>query len=223
MAWRGESGPRGRATAAGLTLCIHGLALLAAFAASHAVPGGAPGERQRLTVFTTPAAPRPPMERHPPRDVGKPALASLPPKPAAAIPLAPPSDSGSALAAPLRDAPRSGPVAQTAPSPTPDAPPPLPAPSAAAADDAFAAYRQAVWAKVHAQRPRGGGQVAVATVRFRLDGAGALLAADLARSSGDALLDRLALRAVRAASPFPPAPAGVGADRLVFTLPIRFR
>lgn len=219
MVWRGETAGRGKARAAGLALAVHGLALLAALAASQAVPDGGAGQRQRLTVFTTPAPAVPPPERQPTRNGASPALAS-PAPPAAVLPRVPPQASGRPPAPAREDAsPAAGAEAAPLPPPTLSVPPEPPVQN----EDAFADYRQAVWRQVHAQRPRGGGQVATATVRFRLDPSGALLGAELAASCGDALLDRLALRAVRAAAPFPAAPAGVGAERLVFSVPIRFR
>ena len=63
------------------------------------------------------------------------------------------------------------------------------------------------------------GATGVATVRFALDGGGAVTLADLAQSSGDRALDDEALAAVRRASPLPAPPAG--APR-AYSAPIRF-
>ncbi|WP_132545885.1 TonB family protein [Rhodovulum euryhalinum] len=52
---------------------------------------------------------------------------------------------------------------------------------------------------------------------------GALLSASVARSSGNPRLDDMALRAVRSAGGFPPAPAALTEARYGFSLSIRFR
>jgi protein TonB len=59
-------------------------------------------------------------------------------------------------------------------------------------------------------------------VRFAVGRAGELISVELAASSGNAALDRLALRTVRNAGPFPPPPATVEGDQLVFTIPFSF-
>jgi len=135
-------------------------------------------------------------------------------------------------AAPTADAPR--PVAEgparppTAPS-TPAAPaaataaataaPALPvAPSPA---DPMEDYRRAVWARLAAHAPAAAPGSGVARVRIALTPGGALASARLARSSGRPAFDRACLASVRAAAPFPAAPAGADRASLVFEVPIR--
>jgi protein TonB len=60
-------------------------------------------------------------------------------------------------------------------------------------------------------------------VRGTLDRDGSLRQCLLARTSGSALLDNAAIRAVRSAGQFPPIPAELQGAELVFELPISFR
>ena len=97
-----------------------------------------------------------------------------------------------------------------------------PPPARGAAE--LAAYRSALLAKIwgaarYPEAARERGATGVATVRFALDGAGAVTLADLTQSSGDRALDDEALAAVRRASPLPLPPAG--APR-AYSAPIRF-
>jgi protein TonB len=87
-------------------------------------------------------------------------------------------------------------------------------------DAAASTYPGLVRQRIARQRmPRTGGQ-GVAQVAFAIAPGGGLAQLGLARSSGDARLDRTALELVRRAAPFPPPPAG--AQRR-FTIPIRAR
>ena len=52
---------------------------------------------------------------------------------------------------------------------------------------------------------------------------GALVSASLRHGSGSDGLDKAALKAIRAAAPFPPAPAELTEARYVFTLPVLFK
>jgi len=97
-----------------------------------------------------------------------------------------------------------------------------PAPVRGAAE--IAAYRNTLRAKIwglvrYPESARERGATGVATVRFALDGVGAVTLADLAQSSGDGALDDEALAAVRRASPLPAPPPG--APR-AYSEPIRF-
>jgi len=88
----------------------------------------------------------------------------------------------------------------------------------------LAAYRNALLAKIwgavrYPESARERGASGVATVRFALDGVGAVAFADLAQSSGDRALDDEAVAAVRRASPLPAPPAD--APR-AYSAPIRF-
>lgn len=60
-------------------------------------------------------------------------------------------------------------------------------------------------------------------LRLRITRAGGLAATSVARASGNPVLDRLALRAVKTAGHFPAAPAGLSGASFDFTLSIRFR
>jgi protein TonB len=99
---------------------------------------------------------------------------------------------------------------------------PAPAPARGAVE--LAAYRDALFAKIsslvrYPEAARERGVTGVATVRFALDGAGAVTLADLTRSSGDRALDDEAVAAVRRAAPLPAPPEG--APR-AYSAPIRF-
>lgn len=83
-------------------------------------------------------------------------------------------------------------------------------------------YAALLWRSIAAARPNGIHIPGTARIAFRLDANGRLLDLSLAQSSGSALLDRLALRTVRTASPFPPPPAGLGPDQLAFVIAFRF-
>jgi len=61
----------------------------------------------------------------------------------------------------------------------------------------------------------------VACIHFRMDRAGHVLSATLARSSGYADLDRAALDTLRRADPLPPIPAD-RPDELELSVPVEF-
>lgn len=86
----------------------------------------------------------------------------------------------------------------------------------------MAAYAAQLRHLILARRPPrtgGGGETVIA---FRLDRSGALVESTVATGSGSVRLDRLALRMVRQAAPFPAPDPAIAGDRLLFTLPIRF-
>ena len=60
------------------------------------------------------------------------------------------------------------------------------------------------------------------TVRLTVTRAGALASLSIAASSGNAVLDEAAIKAVRNAGRFPAAPKGLPQDSYSFTLPMRF-
>ena len=62
-----------------------------------------------------------------------------------------------------------------------------------------------------------------AVIRFRLSPDGALIESAVSRTSGLIQLDKIALRSVRQAAPFPQAPAGIADTQLTFEIPINFR
>lgn len=67
-----------------------------------------------------------------------------------------------------------------------------------------------------------GGAEGRVTLQLTVDRAGRLKAVGVARSSGHALLDAAALRAVKAAGRFPKAPGAVTETAVTFNLPLRF-
>lgn len=75
-------------------------------------------------------------------------------------------------------------------------------------------------ARIARNAPRGVGQ-GTAVVRISVSANGTLLAAALARSSGNPRVDQLALAAVRQAGRFPPAPRELGQSQHAFMLPIK--
>lgn len=111
------------------------------------------------------------------------------------------------------------PVPAVAPAPVP-APPPAPAAERA---DVAESYRQRLWQHVAARRPQGLHLEGETVVAFTLDRAGRLLSLDIERSSGNRLLDRLALRTLRAAAPLPAPPAELPDNALRFSLAFSFR
>lgn len=69
------------------------------------------------------------------------------------------------------------------------------------------------------RRLRGGGRV---VLRLQVSRAGGLLSVSVGQSSGNAELDAAAIRAVRRAGGFPPAPKGLTKPAYSFSLPVRF-
>lgn len=124
------------------------------------------------------------------------------------------------------------PAAVPAPAPLP-APPPaavvvsqqLPPPASAKAGSATGldAYAARLWLHVAARRPAGIRLEGTATVAFSLSRSSQLRDVSLVARSGNPLLDRLALRTVRNATPFPPPPEALTDTQLRFTVPFSFR
>ncbi|MXO66065.1 energy transducer TonB family protein [Altericroceibacterium endophyticum] len=96
----------------------------------------------------------------------------------------------------------------------------VPAPSAE--DDLLARYAQRLRNLIHARRPRGLNQEGEVVVQFHLDRNGALQSSEIIRSSGNIRLDRLSLRMVRQAAPFPAADKEINDAQLTFQLPLHF-
>ena len=93
---------------------------------------------------------------------------------------------------------------------------PAAAPAAAKApppteDSALKAYQEQVWRMIMARRPPGARLTGGAMVGFHLMANGAPCDIEIVRTSGDPMLDRLALDTVKRAGPFPKPPAGVDA------------
>jgi protein TonB len=126
-----------------------------------------------------------------------------------------PSPSGTlASAAPVT--PAAAPVLGPSPAPTSAAPAPIQTAAVAEppprADDALQRYQDLVWRMIMARRPptahlRGGAQIA-----FHLMSNGSPCDIRIARTSGDPMLDRLAIATVQRAGPFPKPPATLRAD-----------
>lgn len=161
-----------------------------------------------------------------------PADVSSPPRAAAARARPPsvPVKTGTAARPSPPDKPAVTPAGAAAPSP--DSPvvrpvdpgPVVPAPAASPArsvEDPFDAWSREVWAAIDRRRPRGEAGATAARVAFSLDRSGRITALRLAASSGAPAFDREAMRAVRAAAPFPSPPTGIEADRLRFEILIR--
>lgn len=120
----------------------------------------------------------------------------------------------------LTDRPSPASVPPTSATPRPS----LPKPEAKAANmDAEAqAYRQKLWAHIARLRPAGIRLEGSSLISFRIDRNGQLLSLHLARSSGNAMLDRLALRTLSRAAPFPPPPPSLDDTQLDFAIPFSF-
>lgn len=70
--------------------------------------------------------------------------------------------------------------------------------------------------------PAGEKDTGAAAVRFSIDASGRVLGASLARSSGNAALDKAAVEMVRRASPVPAPPPAIAKARMSLTVPVRF-
>jgi periplasmic protein TonB len=92
-----------------------------------------------------------------------------------------------------------------------------------AVDPAVIAWARKVMVRLRAARvqPKTPAAGAV-TVAFTTDRTGRVLSAEIAKSSGDPMLDSYATSLVRRASPLPPPPASVARDIMKFSLPFRF-
>ncbi|OYX63300.1 MAG: hypothetical protein B7Y88_13095 [Sphingomonadales bacterium 32-64-17] len=97
-----------------------------------------------------------------------------------------------------------------------------PAESSSNDETTWNAYQALVWRRVLAHRPAGLHMMGEATLRFTLDADGALVDAEIYRSSGNRMLDRLALRALRSAAPFPLPPTEIEGRALTFTVNFHF-
>lgn len=82
------------------------------------------------------------------------------------------------------------------------------------------AYAAMLWQRIAARRPEGLRLPGTALLVFTLDGAGRLTAIAVRQSSGSALLDRIAMRTVRQAAPFPAPPGDI--DDPTFSIAFHF-
>ncbi len=97
-----------------------------------------------------------------------------------------------------------------------------------AAKDRFQAYAAMIRAKIERAKryplpAREMGLEGTVKLRFTLSGQGKLLRAEVLKSSGIKMLDQAALKAVRSAAPFPPAPSPYDQEKeLSFVITINF-
>lgn len=94
--------------------------------------------------------------------------------------------------------------------------------SRAAGRAKLASYLGRVKSKIRRQN-RGAKASGVSVVAFSIGGGGSVSRVRLKRSSGNAILDKAAVRMVRRAAPFGPIPPDVGRRKLSLSVPIRFR
>jgi TonB family protein len=91
-----------------------------------------------------------------------------------------------------------------------------------ASQGAMRRYGAVLQARVARKKPAGGGRGRV-VIGFGLSTTGDLTYLRVVSSSGDNSLDERALRAIRAASPFPPPPPEARDGQLQYTFPFTFR
>lgn len=84
-------------------------------------------------------------------------------------------------------------------------------------------YEVALWRKIDTNRPRGVNLSGSVLVVFKLSPDGELFFANISQTSGNVLLDKIALRSVRLAAPFPRPPKGIPDTALAFKISINFR
>ncbi len=195
--------------AAAISIALH-LAAAAAFLQS---PEVGPAPASSIEVWLAPAptaqvAPRPAARKQPVPSGGR-GLAAPPPAPVS------PGEPTAALTTPAVPLPA---AAQTT---TPAAAPASSVAGSPRPEDPFDAYARLVWARVDRHRPRSEAPSVVAQVAFGLDPEGRLTTLRLAASSGTPAFDRAAMRAVRAAAPFPRPPEDIDPARLQFRILIR--
>jgi TonB family protein len=84
-------------------------------------------------------------------------------------------------------------------------------------------YRAKVRSHLAAHRPAGANGSGTAVVAFELSPKGRVQSARIARSSGDAAMDRSVVQSVYQSEPFPKPPEGMEAGQLRFVIPFEFR
>jgi len=95
-------------------------------------------------------------------------------------------------------------------------------PGTPAPQDALRLYNMDVWARILSRKPSRIRLRGTVTLTFSIAQDGALTASAVSQSSGSAILDEVALDALRQAAPFPPPP-GHGTAPIAFTIPFEFR
>lgn len=160
-------------------------------------------------------------------DLPEPLVSEPPPKQAEAAPKQAPKPAAKKVAkkAPEKAA-SPAPAAKTPAAKTPAARPSTAAPAKSASKGEAKALKADWGGKLRSRinrklaTPPGKGTV---KVRLVVAPSGALLSAGIAQSSGAAALDAAALKAVKAAAPYPRAPKGLTEASYSFTLPITFK
>lgn len=197
--------------ALGLTAALHGAVLAGLLYLPRAHTGAMAGER----VVSVALSPSP--------------SSSPSPSPSPVVPVALPVHRALALPAlpqPMIEIAASAPSAAMAavPNAAPAPPHASAAPSPASSADALSQrYEAVLYARILAQRRPGLRRAGTVLLRFRLDATGRLVSLAVSASSGDGLLDALALAMVRDAAPFPPPPEPLAASQLTFTIPFEFQ
>jgi protein TonB len=150
------------------------------------------------------------------RPVPSPARTAVVARPAAPAGAAPPSSTPAATA--------STPEAVIEASRPPSSVPPAAEERAPAEDSALEEeYRQRLWLAISAAKPPGIRLAGEAVVSFSLDASGQIRSLEILRSSGNVLLDKLALTCVRRAAPLPPPPPALATPTPRMVIAIQFR
>lgn len=206
------AGARGVGSAAAVSIALHLMVVAALWRSPAPVGGGLPPV---LDVVLAPAPAAGPVRPEARARAVSPAAPALPGARTVAAPRAdaPDAEDGGQVAAAASPSLR-------ADDPRPAARPPEPS-SERLVDDPFEAWSRLVWAAIDRRRPRAEAGATAARVAFTIDRDGRLAALRLAASSGAPGFDRAAMRAVRAAAPFPAPPAAIDAARLRFEIVIR--
>ncbi|MEE4453020.1 energy transducer TonB [Novosphingobium resinovorum] len=217
---------RARLFGLGGTASVAALVLACAFFTWHAIAPAVTPDEALVAVLQPLAAPDEPSEDIPdgPRQVEqeqrKPDSRKPVPEPAPLITPQP-------AALTVEVEPRAESARPVAPVPQTTAPRTLPAPPAPRmANNAAQSWEARLLAHLEKYRryppaARARRDEGTVFVRFRMDRAGKVLAADLVRSSGAALLDRAALDTIRRAQPLPAIPDERPAP-LELTVPVEF-
>jgi protein TonB len=178
-----------------------------------------------MLAFELPAAasPQPPPPPSSPSSSSSPSQAEPAPLPATAPRAAeaptPPRQAAGSAAAETASPPPSRPDAVLPQVLAVPAPPPASAPDTGALRDAYAAR---LWRHIAARRPAGIRLSGTVVLQFDVDAAGRLSDLGVRTGSGNAMLDRLALRAVQRAAPLPPPPSELAGALQKFTIPFSF-
>jgi len=198
--------------AAAISIALH----LAAAAAFLRPPEAGPAPAHSIEVWLAPApqaAPRPAARKQavPPRIEGG---AGPAPRRASPTPGSPDESTAEPKLAPV-------PLLAEAATTTLNVAPSSPVAGSSRPEDPFDAYARLVWSRIDRHRPRSEAASGVAQVAFSLAPDGRLISLRLAASSGTPAFDRAAMRAVRAAAPFPRPPRDIDPERLDFRIAIR--